>query len=83
MKKSLLALAAMGAFAGAAHAQSSVTVYGILDLGVTSHLTTMPQTPSGKQLLLEAVLTQLSDLVLAVRKIWAKACVLHLTLKWA
>jgi len=33
MKKSLLALAAMGAFAGAAHAQSSVTVYGILDIG--------------------------------------------------
>jgi len=36
MKKSLLALAAMGAFAGAAHAQSSVTVYGILDTGVVS-----------------------------------------------
>jgi len=36
MKKSLLALAAMGAFTGAAHAQSSVTVYGILDLGYTS-----------------------------------------------
>ena len=34
MKKSLLALAAMGAFAGAAQAQSSVTVYGILDMGV-------------------------------------------------
>jgi len=33
MKKSLLALAAMSAFAGAAQAQSSVTVYGILDLG--------------------------------------------------
>jgi predicted porin len=33
MKKSLLAVAAMGAFAGAAQAQSSVTVYGILDLG--------------------------------------------------
>ena len=32
MKKSLLALAAMGAFAGAAHAQSSVTVYGNLDV---------------------------------------------------
>ena len=31
MKKSLLALAAMGAFAGAAQAQSSVTVYGTLD----------------------------------------------------
>ena len=35
MKKSLLALAAMGAFAGAAQAQSSVTVYGILDVGYT------------------------------------------------
>lgn len=33
MKKSLLALAAMGAFAGAAQAQSSVSVYGILDVG--------------------------------------------------
>ena len=36
MKKSLLALAAMGAFAGTAHAQSSVTVYGVLDTGVVS-----------------------------------------------
>ena len=36
MKKSLLALAAMGAFAGTAHAQSSVTVYGILDMGYSS-----------------------------------------------
>jgi len=33
MKKSLLAVAAMTAFAGAAQAQSSVTVYGIMDLG--------------------------------------------------
>jgi len=33
MKKSLFAIAAMGAFAGAAQAQSSVTVYGILDVG--------------------------------------------------
>jgi len=33
MKKSLFALAAVTAFAGAAQAQSSVTVYGILDLG--------------------------------------------------
>jgi len=33
MKKSLLALAAFGAFAGAAQAQSSVTVYGLLDIG--------------------------------------------------
>ena len=38
MKKSLLAVAAMTAFAGAAQAQSSVTVYGILDVGfVGSH----------------------------------------------
>jgi predicted porin len=36
MKKSLLAIAAAGAFAGAAQAQSSVTVYGILDIGYSS-----------------------------------------------
>jgi predicted porin len=34
MKKSLLALAAFGTFAGAVHAQSSVTLYGILDAGI-------------------------------------------------
>ena len=33
MKKSLFAVAAMSAVAGAAQAQSSVTVYGILDMG--------------------------------------------------
>ena len=36
MKKSLLALATMGAFAGAAHAQSSVTVSGLVEAGYTS-----------------------------------------------
>jgi len=36
MKKSLLALAAMGAFVGAAQAQSSVTVYGVLDASYTA-----------------------------------------------
>jgi predicted porin len=35
MKKSLLALAVLGAFAGTASAQSSVTIYGLLDLAVT------------------------------------------------
>lgn len=34
MKKSLLALAVLGAFAGTAAAQSSVTIYGLLDQGV-------------------------------------------------
>ncbi len=34
MKKSLLALAVLGAFAGAASAQSSVTVYGSIDMAV-------------------------------------------------
>jgi predicted porin len=33
MKKSLFAVAALSAIAGAAQAQSSVTVYGILDMG--------------------------------------------------
>jgi predicted porin len=33
MKKSLLALAVLGAFAGAASAQSSVTVFGVVDVG--------------------------------------------------
>ena len=33
MKKSLLALAALSAFASAAQAQSSVSIYGILDYG--------------------------------------------------
>jgi predicted porin len=39
MKKSLLAVAAIGAFASAAQAQSSVTVYGILDVGFTGKAT--------------------------------------------
>ena len=36
MKKSLLALAALGAFAGAAQAQSSVSVYGVMDGSYTA-----------------------------------------------
>lgn len=35
MKKSLLALAVLGAFAGAASAQTSVTIYGIADAGLS------------------------------------------------
>jgi len=35
MKKSLIALAVLGAVSGAASAQSSVTMYGIVDIGVT------------------------------------------------
>src|SRR5690606_16220132 len=34
MKKTLLAAALLAGFAGAAHAQSSVTLYGIVDVGV-------------------------------------------------
>lgn len=34
MKKSLIALAVVGAFAGAASAQSNVTLYGIADIGI-------------------------------------------------
>jgi predicted porin len=36
MKKNLLALAVLGAFAGVASAQSNVTVYGVVDAGVQS-----------------------------------------------
>jgi len=35
MKKSLLALAVLGSFAGVAAAQSSVTLYGTLDVGLS------------------------------------------------
>ncbi|WP_348700219.1 porin [Duganella fentianensis] len=35
MKKSLVALALMGAFTGAAYAQSSVTIYGTVDAGIS------------------------------------------------
>ncbi|MET3434342.1 putative porin [Herbaspirillum seropedicae] len=45
MKKSLLALAVLGAFAGAAQAQSSVTIYGIVDTGIT--YTSKAQTAAG------------------------------------
>ncbi len=53
MKKSLFAIAAVGAFAGAAQAQSSVTVYGIMDVGfqgVTSRgpLTTTNASPTNQ-----------------------------------
>jgi predicted porin len=48
MKKSLFAVAAVTAFAGAAQAQSSVTVYGLLDVGYiggNSRLTNNSTTP--------------------------------------
>ncbi|WP_233864745.1 porin [Paraburkholderia adhaesiva] len=45
MKKSLLALAALGTFAGVVHAQSSVTLYGIIDQGV--NLVTNVKTATG------------------------------------
>src|SRR5258706_3982107 len=35
MKKSLFALGVLGTFAGAANAQSSVTLYGLIDAGIT------------------------------------------------
>ena len=50
MKKSLLALAALGAFAGVAHAQSSVTLYGIIDEGVNWTSNTRVAPGQGKQL---------------------------------
>jgi predicted porin len=46
MKKSLLALAALSAFATAAQAQSNVSIYGILDMGY-SDLSTMAKSNAG------------------------------------
>ena len=51
MKKSIVALAVLGAFAGAASAQSSVTIYGLLDMSVAkSNGGTSPNAgaPAGK-----------------------------------
>ncbi|NMM11761.1 MAG: porin [Polaromonas sp.] len=39
MKKTLIALAALGAMAGVAHAQSTVTIYGLLDANFGSYKT--------------------------------------------
>jgi predicted porin len=48
MKKSLFAIAAVTAFAGAAQAQSSVTVYGILDVGYIGANTRTSNGATGK-----------------------------------
>ncbi len=49
MKKSLITLAAFSAFAGAAQAESSVTLYGVIDMGMdyitsASNVNTVPST---------------------------------------
>jgi len=49
MKKSLLALAAMGAFVGAAQAQSSVSVYGVMDIGVIQSTDALAAATTGVQ----------------------------------
>jgi len=55
MKKSLFALAAMGAFVGAAHAQSSVTVSGLVEAGYTSKSTRAINEPAGSDVTQAAV----------------------------
>jgi len=55
MKKSLLALAAMGAFAGAAQAQSSVTVSGLAEAGYTSKSIRAINSPAGADVTQAAV----------------------------
>jgi predicted porin len=50
MKKSLVALAVLGAFAGAASAQSSVTIYGLINVAITKEnggTANITQTTSG------------------------------------
>jgi predicted porin len=48
MKKSLFAVAAATAFAGAAQAQSSVTVYGVLDVGYINSSQSLPSARAGQ-----------------------------------
>jgi len=48
MKKSLFAVAAVTAFAGAAQAQSSVTVYGLLDVGYVGGNTRLSDSAAAK-----------------------------------
>jgi len=48
MKKSLLALAALAAFAGTAFAESSVTVYGTVDVGIVYEDNSFTSTPVGE-----------------------------------
>jgi predicted porin len=57
MKKSLIALAALSAFATAAQAQSSVTVYGLLDMGYTNIGTDTTVRSSGATTKVQAVQT--------------------------
>lgn len=52
MKKTLLALAVTGSFAASAHAQSNVTIYGVVDMGLVrtdNGSTTNTSLDSGKQ----------------------------------
>ena len=49
MKKSLFALAAVGAFAGAAQAQSSVSVYGVMDGSYTATTNKTKATAAGAE----------------------------------
>lgn len=60
MKKSLLALAVLGAFAGVAHAQSSVSIYGIVDAGMvyTSKAVNTAGNGTGSKFSLNSPVTQ-------------------------
>jgi predicted porin len=49
MKKTLIALAALGAMAGAAQAQSTVTIYGLLDANIGSFKTNVVTAPGTVQ----------------------------------
>jgi hypothetical protein len=65
MKKSFLALALMSAFSGAAFAQSSVTIYGIVDMGLVRD-----DNGSGAKLLWIAVSKTVHVWVSKALKIW-------------
>ena len=84
MKKSLLALATLGAFAGAAQAQSSVSVYGVMDGSYTSAENESKTTAAGvstktnsRNTVNGAARTAHLDSVFVAQKTWAAVRLLN------
>ena len=90
MKKSLIALAVLGAVSGAASAQSSVTMYGIVDIGVQYNkrgvnigTTAAPNIRRKATGASTAATSRAAAWASAARKLWAATGARSSTLRWA